>query len=244
MIASSYSDPRLAAIYDALNPPGPDDAFYTELAGDRALNILDVGCGTGRLACDLAVRGHSVTGVDPSEAMLDVARRRPGGERAVWIKGTATEISLERRFDLIIMTGHAFQVLLSDRAIRAALRTLRSHMAPAGTLAFETRNRAMREWEEWSPSATRQTLSVPGVGDVEVHNDIRAVIGSVVTYETHFRFGVDGTLVTADSIRFLEHGELDGFLKAAGFCDVSWFGDWDRSVLRSSSREIIVLAKS
>jgi SAM-dependent methyltransferase len=135
-------DSRLAAIYDALNPPGPDDAFYAELAGNRPRAILDVGCGTGWLACDLAALGHSVTGVDLSDAMLEIARHRPGGERVKWIKGRATELSLEHRFDLIIMMGHAFQVLLRDRDFLVALRTLRDHLAPAGQLAFETRNRA------------------------------------------------------------------------------------------------------
>lgn len=243
MMSSLYNDPRIAAVYDTLNPPGADHAFYVELAGRQALNILDVGCGTGRLACALAALGHTVTGIDPSDAMLEIARGREGGERVAWFKGTATELALERRFDLIIMTGHAFQVLLSDRAIRVALRALRGLLAPAGTFAFETRNRAVREWEEWTPAATRQTLDVPGVGRVDVHNDIRAVIGSVVTYETHFQFGAGVQVVTADSVRFMDHGEVCGFLNAAGFRGLRWFGDWDRSPLGAASRELIVLAK-
>ena len=63
-----YTDPRLAAIYDALNPPDEDTAFYLALAGTKSRHILDIGCGTGYLACALAEMGHQVTGADPATA--------------------------------------------------------------------------------------------------------------------------------------------------------------------------------
>jgi ubiquinone/menaquinone biosynthesis C-methylase UbiE len=86
VICESYTLARLAAVYDTLNPPGKDMLFYLDLAGREALSILEIGCGTGRLACALAERGHRVTGTDPAPAMLDIARHRPGGERVIWIE--------------------------------------------------------------------------------------------------------------------------------------------------------------
>jgi 2-polyprenyl-3-methyl-5-hydroxy-6-metoxy-1,4-benzoquinol methylase len=243
MSCPSYSDPRLAAVYDALNPPGADSDFYTELASKTKKSILDMGCGTGYLACDLAALGHSVTAADPSKAMLDVARGRPGADLVTWIERGAADFSLEERFDLIMMTGHVFQVFLSDQEVRTALANLRRHLAPNGTLAFETRNEAAREWETWTPSATRRSVAVRKVGDVEVHNDTRSVTGNIVTYETHFRFGNAATVSVADSIRFMDSDELASFLSDAGFSTVTWYGDWDRSKLGSTSPEIIVLAK-
>jgi 2-polyprenyl-3-methyl-5-hydroxy-6-metoxy-1,4-benzoquinol methylase len=243
MSCSSYNDPRLAAVYDALNPPGADTDFFIELASDAKKSILDIGCGTGWLACDLAARGHSVTGADPSKAMLDTARRRPGADLVTWIESGAADLSLEKQFDLIIMTGHVFQVFLSDQEVRAALANLRHHLAPSGTLAFETRNESAREWETWTPSATRRTVTIPAVGNAEVHNDIRSVAGQIVTYETHCRFGSDVTVVIEDSIRFMSRAELCSFLSEAGFQAVTLYGDWDRSKLGRTSPEIIVLAR-
>lgn len=84
-----YADARLAAIYDACNPPTPDLAFYLAHAGTTSTRVLDLGCGTGRLATALAARGYAVVGVDPATAMLDVARHRDGGDRVRWIQGYA-----------------------------------------------------------------------------------------------------------------------------------------------------------
>src|SRR5882724_10802916 len=81
MYCAAYTDARLAAVYDALNPPSEDIVFYVELAGDSAKTILDMGCGTGRLACSLARLGHRVTGADPAAGMLGMqARRRREGK--------------------------------------------------------------------------------------------------------------------------------------------------------------------
>ncbi|TMJ43329.1 MAG: class I SAM-dependent methyltransferase [Alphaproteobacteria bacterium] len=140
MPCASYVDPRLAAVYDHLNPPGKEDGFYAALAGAPPSIILDMGCGTGRFACQLAKLEHRVTGADPAGAMLGIARGREGGERVTWVETDAAGLHLATRFDLIIMTGHAFQTLLSDTEIHAALQAFAGHLGPCGKLAFETRN--------------------------------------------------------------------------------------------------------
>jgi SAM-dependent methyltransferase len=238
----SYTDPRLAAVYDPLNPPAADTAFYLELAGETPMSVLDMGCGTGRLACELAARGHRVTGADPAAAMLDIARNRPGGDRVTWIETDAAGLSVETRFDLIIMTGHVFQVFLDDREVRSALRSLRRHLAPGGRLAFETRNPAVREWTEWTPEETRERVEVEGVGTVEVHYDVSSVTGQLVTFETLFRFPDGDAAVAVNTLRFMNQGELAAFLADAGFTDVTWYGDWDRSAVSPTSPEIVVVA--
>ena len=87
--SESYADPRLAALYDALNPADASTAFHLSLPGAPPARILDVGCGTGLLACEFAARGYDVTGVDPAAAMLATARARPGGDRVRWIQASA-----------------------------------------------------------------------------------------------------------------------------------------------------------
>ncbi len=158
VLSAAYAEGRLAALYDALNPPGDDTAFYLDLAGARPLAVLDMGCGTGLLACGLAARGHRVTGADPAAAMLAVARGQPGADQVRWIQTDAAGLSVPTRFDLIIMTGHVFQLLLGDGDVRAALGTLRRHLAPGGRIAFETRNPDAREWQYWTPRETRQRV--------------------------------------------------------------------------------------
>lgn len=242
MACAAYNEARLAAVYDSLNPPAADTAFYLELAGTAPRAVLDMGCGTGWLACDFAARGHRVTGADPAGAMLDIARRRPGGGKVTWVESDAAGLSLDDRFDLIVMTGHVFQVFLSDEAVREALRSLRRHLAPGGRLAFETRNPAVEEWRDWVPEKTRETVAVPGVGPVTVHYDIAGVEGALVTYETHFQFGPDDSVVAPSRLRFMTAEELAAFLAEAGFSEAEWYGNWDRSPVSPTSPEIIVIA--
>lgn len=71
---SIFSNPRLADIYDLLDPDRTDLDFYSAIVDEfEAQSVLDVGCGTGTFACMLAGRGINVTGVDPATASLDVA---------------------------------------------------------------------------------------------------------------------------------------------------------------------------
>ncbi len=244
MPCASYTDPRLAAVYDALNPPTVEDAFHLDLAGDTPCSVLDMGCGTGRLACDFAARGHRVTGADPARAMIDIARARPGGDAVTWILSDAESPALDARFDLIVMIGHVFQVFLDNEDVRAALAGLRRHLAPGGRLAFATRNPAVAEWKSWTPDLTRVRVEVPGKGGVDVHYDIRAAAGPLVTFETHFRFGPKDVATTASTLRFMDRDEVAAFLAEAGLTDVTWHGDWDRSPLGPASPEIIAVART
>jgi len=238
----SYTDPRLAGVYDALNPPGAGELFYLGLAGDEPQSILDMGCGTGRLACGLACRGHRVTGADPASAMLDIARRRHGGDKVTWIAAGAADLSIDTRFDLIIMTGHVFQVFLDDVEVAAVLANLSRHLAQGGRLAFETRNPLVEEWRDWTPERTRERIDVPGLGAVDVHYRVSGVAGELVTFETHFRFAEDDVVTSLNTLRFIGKDGLAAALERSGAPEATWFGDWDASPIGPESPEIIVIA--
>jgi SAM-dependent methyltransferase len=239
-----YTDPRLAAVYEVLNPPAADTAFYLALAGETSLDVLDMGCGTGALAVEAARRGHRVWGADPAEAMLAIARARPGGDHVTWVRSDAAGLRLDTRFDLIIMTGHVFQVFLEDEAVRAALASLHAHLAPGGRLAFETRNPAVRAWRTWTPKETFQAVEVPDLGRVEVWHDLRTAEDGRVTFDTHFHFADSSAAVEPSTLRFMDRDELAGFLAEAGLMEIAWFGDWDSAPLGLASPEIIAVAAS
>ena len=245
MVSAYYSDPRLAAVYDGLNPLTNDTdchRFYLALAGATPIDVLDMGCGTGRLSFQLARRGHRVTGADPAAGMLGVARGQPGGAAIRWIETGAADLATDTRFDLVIMTGHVFQVFLEDREVVAALANLHRHLAPGGRVAFETRNPAVQDWNEWMPDTTRERVDVAGVGPVDVHYDIVSVDGEFVTFETHFGFAPDDVVVAPTTLRFTDRDRLAAFLAEAGFTDVTWYGDWDRSPVGPTKPEIIAIA--
>jgi len=241
MTCDSYMAPRLAAVYDALNPPAADTAFYLDLAGGRPRTVLDMGCGTGWLAAELAMRGHDVTGADPAGTMLDLARIRPGGDQVAWVRSDAAGLDLATRFDLIVMTGHVFQVFLDDATTLASLRNLRRHLAPGGRLAFETRNPAVQEWREWTEAGTARQVDLGGT-PVTVHYQVTGVSGDIITYETHFGFAADDRAVATGRLRFVDRDSLQRLMAQAGFAEIAWYGDWDRSAATDTSPEIIVVA--
>jgi SAM-dependent methyltransferase len=159
-----------------------------------------------------------------------------------WIEADAAGLMVGTRFDLIIMTGHAVQVLLEDREVREALSNLHRHLVPGGRLSVETRNPELRDWDRTKSDQTREKVEVPGIGTVEVHYDVASEEGQLVTFETHFRFGPSDIVVAPHTLRFVGHGELAAFLAEAGFTHVDWYGDWNRSTYTPMSPEIIAVA--
>jgi SAM-dependent methyltransferase len=156
-----YIDPRLVELYDRANPRGADTDFYIQLAADlNAHRILDVGCGTGLLTRELAVGDRQVIGVDPSAAMLAVARRQPGAERVHWIEGGSSRIGRPNA-DLVIMTGNVAQVFSSDSDWMTTLQDIHTALRPGGTLAFESRNPDAGAWKGWNRDATFSASDSP-----------------------------------------------------------------------------------
>ena len=239
-----YHDPELAGLYDLDNDWGADLEYCRRLA-EGAPSVLDLGCGTGRLIAALAP-GRSVAGVDPAEPMLAIARRRPGGELATWRAGDARTVRLGETFDLVVMTGHAFQTLLAPEDQRAALRTIAAHLAPEGRFIFDTRNPAREEWREWTPESSRRTLLDPQLGKIEAWNDVgQDVATGIVTYETHYRVIATGRMISAaqSQLRFSARAELEPLVAEAGLVVDQWLGDWQGNAWTPISPEIIPLGR-
>lgn len=238
-----YADDRLVRLYDHLNPWGPDDDFYLSLAGRGPRRVLDLGCGTGRLTVALAAAGHEVIGVDPAEPMLREARARDGGAKVRWLKGDARRLRLGKRFDLVVMTGHVFQVFLTDEDQAAALATVAHHLDATGRFAFETRNPGARAWERWTPEASRRAVDAGADGRVEVTDAAAMDAGTgVVDLITRFRFLEGGLETAAEShLRFTGRDDLDRRLADAGLAAEHWCGDWDGTAWSKTAPEIIVV---
>lgn len=237
-----YVDASLASLYDILNPPGEDTAFYLSLPSAGS-TILDIGCGTGLLAAALAEQGHRVVGIDPSSTMLEIARTRPGGEHVDWFEADARSFNLETSFDLILMTGHVFQVFLSDDDVRRALANARRHLNPGGRLVFESRNPSAKAWESWTPAHSRKTVVHPTLGHVETWHELGEVEPGTVSFSSFAQIhGQSTPLISHSTLTFRSLPEIEALLEAGGFHDRRWIGGWDGAPLDADSPEIIVIA--
>ncbi len=236
-----YSDDDVAALYDVLSGWGPGDDLYLALALDSP-SVLDVGCGTGRVLHRVREAGHGgrLCGVDPDAASLRRARRRDDIE---WVDGTAASMAWSREFDLALMTGHAFQVLVGDDEVRTSLDAIARALAVGGRFAFETRNPLARAWETWIPE-NATTVVDPSGREVTVSHGVEAVSGDVVTL-TETTSDDAGVPLRVDraSLRFLDADKLDHFLRGAGFEVEARYGAWSREPFEPASPEIVTIAR-
>ena len=213
-----FDDPRLARVYDPLDPDRRDLDAYVELVSELgATSVLDVGCGTGTFACMLARRGIHVTAVDPARASLDVARAKPDADAVHWLLGDATTLP-ELSFDAAFMTGNVAQVFLTDDDWASALSSIRAALRVGGMLVFETRDPARRAWEQWTPELTRIVVDVPGFGVVESWEEVTAVDAPLVTFRSTTVFRRDDLMLESMStLRFRDRSEIEDSLVRAGY---------------------------
>ena len=212
-----FEDPRLAAMYDELDPDRSDLDVYSAIAHELdARSVLDVGCGTGTFALLLADAGLDVTGVDPSKASLDVARGKPGAERVRWIHGDATALP-PLTVDLATMTANVAQAIVDESVWDGTLRGVHDALRPGGHLVFETRDPAYEAWQGWTRDASYEVTEIDGVGPVENWADLTIVELPLVTFRWTFVFP-DGEVLTSDStLRFRERDEIQAALEAHGY---------------------------
>src|SRR4030095_7953778 len=137
---------RFAWAYDLLSdrPIIEECAHIASIIVDRGLppdaRVLDAGCGTGRYAVELARRGFRVTGLDASDDLLAVARRRPGATSVAFLLADLTSL-LPPPHDAVLCRGvlnHVIEARLPRGAFRAFARTLKR----GGFLTLD-----VRDWE-------------------------------------------------------------------------------------------------
>ena len=212
-----FSDPRLAVLYDDFDGPRDDLDHYEAIVRELgARHVLDVGCGTGSLACLLTRAGFDVVGVDPADASLDVARGKPGAEHVRWIHGYATTLP-PLQMDLALMTGNVAQVFLTDEDLSATLSGIQRALRPGGHLVFESRRPEYRAWTEWQQDSAEARVHVTGVGSVSLRRDVTSVELPLVSFRQTYAFP-DGTQIVSDStLRFRSQEAFDVLLDQAGF---------------------------
>ena len=127
------SGEEYAARFAALAASGRDlhgEARYVDGLLQPGSRVLDAGCGTGRVASELARRGHVVTGVDNDASMLAVARRDPA---VTWVEADLATLALDTAFDLVVMAGNVI-VFVEPGTEQAVVSRLAGHLVPGGLL--------------------------------------------------------------------------------------------------------------
>ena len=253
-----YADP---VDYDRRDSSDTGVAFYASLARETGGPVLEIACGTGRVAIPIARQGFAVTGLDVVPGMLERARSKSAGLPARWVEGDARAFDLGERFRLVFLTGNAFQAFLTNADQEALLGRVRAHLHDVGLFAFETRNPRWRTGEDRDENPDGLFVDLETRAEEEElppHTDAhgrevresrtRAYdhVAQVLHWTSYRRWHEDGkerTETTRTSLRYTFPQELEALLLHNGFTVVRRCGDWDGEPLTATSPSIIVVCR-
>ena len=231
-----------------------DLLFYESLARRCDGPLLELGCGTGRVALPLARAGYDVTGIDLSEAALRLARCKAGPELANRLhleRADMRDFQLGRRYELIFAGFGAFHHLLTPDDQLACLRCAERHLTRGGLFVCDLRPLLAADWEEGAavPLLHDWTRPLPGTNQtVMKFRSIAVERATQLQRETHLYDVVspDGTLhrlTTTVDLRFSTRYEMEGLLRAAGLELDQLYGDFDLSPYDDASEYMITVAR-
>jgi len=184
-----------------------------------AKTVLDLGCGTGRHAALLNAQGYAVTGVDLSEEMLTVARAaEPAGS---FVQGDVRSVRLGRKFDVVLSLFHVMSYQTTNADLRAALTTLREHLAPGGLFAFDCwygpavlSDRPQTRIKRLEDSA----ISVTRLAEPVMYPNDNLVDVNYQVFVRDKRTGIVDELRETHKMRYLFAPEVSLLLEASGLC--------------------------
>jgi len=260
-IASIRARRFYAETYDTAGVTWPGEIpFYLELTTDalkRHRPILDLACGTGRIAIPLSETGLDVTGLDHSPFMLDVARQKSEGVPNIqWVEGDMCAFQLERTFAIILIPGHAFQNLNTVQEQMACLTSIKNHLDENGLLVIHVDHLDLR----WLGEISGDKAGMVEVGQEFIHplngHTVRTL--HAWSYDCATQTATHETIWDVASEREkveerVESGptffhcffryEMEHLLHRCGLAVQAVYGDFHRGELTCKSPEMIWIAK-
>lgn len=239
-----FKDAFLASVYDAWYPPETRDyyAFYLNYAMS-AQRVLDIGCGTGTFLHAVRSSGHTgeLTGMDPNPGVLELARRY---RNITWIQGKLENQPRLEMFDLVVMTGHAFQTVLGRSQTELFLDAVARCLRVGGVFAFESRNPAARAWEDWARRPPAR-IGMPEGKEVTATTHLTSDFdGETVSFIHSFHGDFKALPLQSEStLQFWSEPILREMLEKTGFTIEAEYGDFAGSQFETSSPEIVIIAR-
>jgi len=235
----SWFGPGYLALYDdylAERTPVEIDRLEALLALRPPLRILDLPCGQGRHAIELARRGYDVTGVDLSPFLLKVAeeRARADGIGLHWLEGDMRQPIAGEPFDVVLNLFTSLGYFADEADDRKVVDAAAAMLVPGGRFLLEVINgeRLMARFQE------REWFTVGQAAVVERRSLDRTARRMVVerTVTTP-----NDTEVNLHAIRLYDGRDVSGIMRRAGFGRVDLYGDWSGEPLTPDSLRVLAV---
>ncbi len=247
---------RFAQFYDADYRRYTDDLeAILDLAAECGDPILELGCGTGRVLVPLADAGHTITGIDISPALLDIARQKSQiancESRMSLIKADLRTFDLpQKNFAFAFCTSNTLMHLPTQADQLALLRNAHRHLQLNGLLLIDLFNPDLPrllavngvqeladQWEDETSGAQVFKWCVRRVDWAEQIQE------TLFIYEELFPDGAVRRTPCPFPLRFLWRSEAELLLEKAGFTVEDVWGDFDGNPYDMSSEHLILLAR-
>ena len=245
-----------ASSYDLIDELSDFDdyPFYRFLIESNPGQVLDLGCGTGRILCPLARDGISVTGIDSSHEMLEICQEKlsRSGLEAKLSLGDMRKFDLSSQFDSILIPGFTFNLFLDTHEIEGCLDACFKHLKTSGQLVLPTyipwemlegepnqkplkkRSESSSDqngsrivaWQGWEINRFDQLLRLRNRFQ---HLDFNGIVQSEEDRTMALRWHLPYDMLT--------------LLRKCGFGDVSVYGDFTFDPPESDSESVIYVAR-
>lgn len=233
-----------------------DLPFYLEFAMKYPGEILELGCGTGRVALFLASKGIDVTGIDLSEQMLDVFKNKLGNVdnnsnmgKINLIHGNMKDFSLDKKFSMIVAPFRAFQAITDSNDVLNSLMCIRKHLDDEGIFIVNVFNPSPIMDESWIyPEKTQWKRVDEQTGNyvVKKHwgdkiDTVNQIIYPHFAFEVTYTNGKTERIVDDLPMKYYYSNQLRKVILDSGMSIIDEYSWYDKSPL--DGREIIFVCK-
>ena len=184
-----------------------DLPLWRELADREGSPVLDIGAGTGRVALDLARRGHEVVALDRSAELLDALRERAADLAITTVAADARDFAIDRRFPIVLVPMQTLQLLEGPDGRARCLACVRAHLAPGGLLAVALADALECFDEEHDQPPPPDLRDVGGVVYASRPVRVRDLGGRAAIDRLRQIVALDGTLTTVENVVELDRLE-------------------------------------
>lgn len=248
---------QIARFYDLIHAELTGDLeLLLSLASGEARNVLDLGCGTGRITIPMARSGHRIDGIDQSKEMLDLARQKLDGEpeevrSSVFLtEGDMTDFHFEQRYDLVLISHNTLHEHQRYQ-VRLIFQQIQKHLAPDGFLFLDLSNpftyfshqegdNVWIEDQSFQDPNTGYLLHQRSSVSIDKSDQRVRVLRTLKSYEDDTI--PEGAYTHESTYHLLYPHEVELLLNKAGMQIAELYGGYERESFGEDSRRLVVIA--